>query len=840
MRSISTILLVFSVFIMMTGHTQETDLVPGRTTSFSIQKNDYNQLAFKNTFTTVHGFVVKHTSGIYNRLQSERYGTSLEVGNPQLPVLKEIIEVPVGAMVDIKTLHKEYLEFDLYQLGIQHPLFPVQPPVSKSIDNPEDLPFEKNEAVYQTDSYYGFEPVQVKMLGTMRGVNLARLEIAPVEYNPVQHTIRVCVDMEVEITFLGGDKTQTVNQKRKFFSPYFEGVYKQVANYKPEMSDELILDEPVTYIIVSDPMFETALQPFIEWKTKKGFNVVEAYTNDPGVGTSTTTIKSYLQGFYNSPPAGFNSQSFVLFVGDVAQIPTFSGTAGGHYSDLYYCDYTGDIYPECYYGRFSAENLTELQPQIDKTLEYEQYLMPDPSFLDEVVMVTGDDASHELTWGNGQINYGTTYYFNLSHGITSHTYLQDEPAGGNYSANIRQNVSDGVAYGNYSAHCSSSGWADPSFISSHISALTNAHKYPLLVGNCCLSNKFDVNDCFGEILLKTADKGALGYIGGSNSTYWDEDYWWGVGYETVSADPVYHAANLGAYDRTFHDQGEPLTEWYNTQGQMPSAGNLAVTQAGSSLETYYWEIYHLMGDPSLMVYFTQPPVTTANYNALMPLGSTNFTVNTQPYAYVAISKNGVLHGAAVSDASGLANVVLDPITVPGIADVVITRQNGQPYIGTVTVASPSGPYLILESYLIDDNSGNGNGEADYEETILLDVSLENLGSSTATNVSATLMTSDPNVLISDDSSLWPDIPSGSVSAQSGAFEMGIANNVVDQHIVDFDLIATDGFEIWNSQMSITVNAPLLLAGNLTIDDAVGEMEMAVLMQEKQQILLFKQ
>ena len=86
-------------------------------------------------------------------------------------------------------------------------------------------------------------------------------------------------------------------------------------------------------------------------------------------------------------------------------------------------------------------------------MEYEQYLFPDPTFLDEVVMVAGADSGHQ-TWSNGQINYGTTYYFNAAHGMFSHTYLQPEPGGGNYSTNIRQNVSDGVAYANYTAHCS--------------------------------------------------------------------------------------------------------------------------------------------------------------------------------------------------------------------------------------------------------------------------------------------------------------------------------------------------------------------------------------------------
>ena len=655
----------------------------------------------------------------------------------------------------------------------------------------------------------------------MRGVSIARLEISPFRYNPVLNKIKVCYELEVEINFIGGDLNKTIQLKKDLFSPYFEGVYNLFANYKEEITDELIMDEPVTFIIVSDPMFQAALQPYIEWKTKKGFYVIEAYTDDPAVGTTTTSIKSYLQDLYNNPPAGYNSQSFVLLVGDVAQIPAFNGTAGGHITDLYYCEYTGDIYPECYYGRFSANNLTELQPQIDKTLEYEQYLMPDPSFLDEVVMVAGADATYGQLHGNGQINYGTSYYFNASHGLLSHTYLQPEPIGGNYSANIRQNVSDGVAYANYTAHCGSSGWSDPSFNTGHIPALTNAHKYPLMIGNCCSSVTFG-GTCFGEEILRAADKGALGYIGGSNSTYWDEDFWWGVGYEAISANPVYNASHLGAYDRTFHDNGEPLSEWYVTQGQMPSAGNLAVTQAGSSRETYYWEIYHLMGDPSLMVYMSQPPVTSATYDALMPLGTASFTVNTGAYAYVGITKDGVLHGAAIADASSIAEVTMNPpINVPGTADIVVTRQNGQPYIGTVTVASPSGPYLSLESYQIDDNAGNNNGEADYGEDIVLNVTLENLGNSTATNVSATLFSSDPYITITDNSNNWLDIPAGTTSTQNGAFAFTVSDDVPDQHTVSFDIEMTDGIDTWNSSFTIIINAPLLEAGNITIDDISG-------------------
>ncbi|MBN2175613.1 MAG: choice-of-anchor D domain-containing protein [Bacteroidales bacterium] len=818
----STILFAFIFLGFGITLAQNIQLTGDLKSEFQIVKNDYYSLQVKSTLSDLDYFTVKTKVGNFTRLNAEGYGHSIKEGFPQLPVLKKIIEIPIGAEIEIRINDETYYDYDLSDFSIQNKIMPAQPPVSKSIDNPEDLEFIINQAAYQTDDFLQTDLAKAEVLGIMRSVRIARIEISPVQYNPVQNKIRVYTDLEIEFTFKGGDIYSTKELKVSKFSPYHQGLSSFISNYKTELTDQLITDEPVTYVIVSDPMFETALEPFIEWKTKKGFYVIEAYTDDPGVGTSTTSIHNYLQNLYNNPPSGYQSPSFVLFVGDVAQIPTYNGTASSHVTDLYYCEYTGDLFPECYYGRFSATNLSQLQPQIDKTLQYEKYLMPDPTFLDEVLMVAGDDESHEDTWGNGQINYGTTYYFNAAHGLYSHTFLQDYPTGNNgVHDSIIANMNDGIAYGNYTAHCSPSGWATPSFTTSDISGLTNSNKYPLLVGNCCSSLEFQTT-CFGEEILRAANKGALGYIGGSNSTYWDEDFWWGVGYESISANPTYYSSHLGAYDRTFHDHGESLSEWYITQGQMPSAGNLAVTQAGSSLETYYWEIYHLMGDPSVMIYMSQPPVTTANYNALMPLGAATFTVNTQPYAYVGITKNGILHGAAIADPSGVAEVTMNPaITVPGTADVIVTRQNGQPFIGTVTVASPTGPYLSLNNVSVDDGLGNNNGEADYDENILLDVVLENLGSTTATNVSATISSADSYLNITDNSNSWPDIPAGNTSAQNGAFGLQISDAVPDQHNAELEINMTNGSENWNSMFSITINAPSLDFGNLAIDDVSG-------------------
>jgi len=788
-------------------------------TALKINTNTYLKLIVNNSLSQFGTTDVQAQAGTFSTLTAEGYGFSETIGNPNLPVLKKLIEVPMDAKFEIRILYQNFKEYDLKDFNINHPLMPTQAPISKSVMDPGQVKFAYNAVLYQTNEFYKNQLVTVTPVGIMRGVNMARLEISPVEYNPITRKIRVYDNLEVEIDFAGANVSKTVALKNRTYSPYFEAAYRMLPNYKPVDPDALITASPVTYVIVANAMFQETLQPFIQWKTKKGFKVIEAYTNDPLVGNTTTSIKNYLQGLYNNPPTGYNAPSFVLIVGDVAQVPTFNGTAGSYVTDLYYCEYTGDKIPEVYYGRFSATSIAQLQPQIDKTLEYEQYLMPDPSFLNEDVMIAGADAYHAPTYGNGQINYGTTYYFNAAHGLLSHTYLY--PQSESSSAQIIQNVSDGVCYANYTAHGSSEGWYSPEFSISDIATLQNAHKYPLMVGNCCETSPFDGN-CFAEELLRAANKGALGYIGASASSYWDEDYWWGVGFKNVVVNPVYNANHLGAYDVTFHDHGELSSQWYVTQGQMVVGGNMAVEESSSSMKTYYWEIYCLMGDPSLSVYFSVPQAVTANYSSALLVGMSSFTVNTEENAYVALSMNGILLGTGIADATGVVNLTFDPIAAPGTADIVITKQNRQPHIAQITVAPAEGPYVTLDSYIIVDPSGNNNGQADYGENITLNVKLNNVGVEMAAGVTGTLTAEDPTITITNGTFNFGDIPAGESTIGNNAYAITVADFIPDQHHVSCALSLTDGTHTWNSTLVIVLNAPILSAGpTMVISDLNG-------------------
>jgi len=816
LRTAVAVILFILPVLMIAG---EILITPGKT-ELRISTNNYQELGFRSEVSSVQFRDIQTKLGEFTELYITGYSYSSDIGDPKLPVSRRLIEVPVNATPGIVVTRAEYTDYSLEELGISFRIIPQQASVSKVITDPDEIPFVINEDTYLENGFLGAPLVSVSPAGTMRAVTMSSLDIAPVQYNPASGILRIYQYIEATITFTNGNEHATVDRKKILYSPFFENAYSQLANYKP-LTDELITIAPVTYIIVSHPMFETALQPFIHWKTRKGFKVVEAYTNEPAVGNTTASIKSYLQDFYNNPPAGYDAQSFVLFVGDVAQIPTFTGTTGNHPTDLYYFEYTGDKIPECYYGRFSANNLTQLQPQIDKTLEYEQYLFPDESFLGEAVMIAGADPNFGPLHGNGQINYGTTYYFNSAHGILSHTYLQPEPPGGNYSNLIQQNVSDGVAYANYTAHCGESGWGDPSFLISDIPNLQNDQKYCLMVGNCCLSNRFNTT-CFGEEVLRAANKGALGYIGGTNNTYWDEDYWWGVGFKTVSVNPSYSPTHLGAYDVTFHDNGEVIDDWYVTQGQMVVGGNLAVQQSSTSnnQKTYYWEIYHLMGDPSLMIYMSIPPALTANYPDVILIGSSSVDVATEPYAYIGLSTDGdTFIAAACADSNGDATLTFDALTTPGYLGIVITKQNFKPVIDSIQVIPAAGPYLALASFAVNDSAGgNNNSVADFNESITLDVGVKNIGVEPTYAITATLSTADTNVMITGDTCLIDSISAGTTVIISDAFAMTIDNFVEDQHVVVCEVLFDDGNETWSSTLRLTLCAPVLTVNGITVID----------------------
>ena len=88
--------------------------------------------------------------------------------------------------------------------------------------------------------------------------------------------------------------------------------------------------------------------------------------------------------------------------------------------------------------------------------------------------------------------------------------------------------------------------------------------YPFTISNACRTSQYNSATSLGNRMVLAKEKGAIGFIGCSNDSYWDEDYYWAVGAGAVSSNPTYQDTELGAYDRLFHINGEALQELYRS------------------------------------------------------------------------------------------------------------------------------------------------------------------------------------------------------------------------------------------------------------------------------------
>jgi hypothetical protein len=786
-----------------------------------IVTDNMQQLKVIYSYPGISSFSVKSEAGMFNEIFMPNAYWTGELGTPKLPASKDLIEIPFGAEATVKVLGYSVNEYKLKEFGIENLLMPVQPSVRKD-QNADDMPFEFKQELYKSDEFIGQELAQVEILGVMRGMRIARLTVAPVNYNPVQGVIRVYNDIEIEINFINSDQKLTEHKKASTWSPYFEAARNSLLNQpaKDYPAQPDLTTYPVKYLIVSPRMFETDLQPFIEWKTMKGFEVITGYTDV--IGTSYTAIQTWVHAQYNAGTPEDPAPSFLLIVGDTPQVPAVTGSSSGKMTDLYYASVDGDMFPEMYYGRFSATNSTQLQAQIEKTIYYEKYEFTDPTFLDKTTLIAGADGTWNPRVGQATIIYGTNNYFNTAHGYTDiYTYLTS-PYTGCYNP-------DKIAVGfiNYTAHCSQTSWGDPLLTQSNVNAFTNTGKYPLAVGNCCLAADFGHAECIGETWQRAANKGSVAYIGSSPSSYWFEDFYWSVGAFPIQGTndgyvPTFEETTLGAYDG-------PFVSDYVSTGGIVMTGNLAVTEVhiqgypSHSSPLYYWQAYNVLGDPSLVIYHTQGSNNIVNHMAIVPIGVNEYEVSALPGSYAAISKNGVLLGAALVGPSGVAMVPIQAVTESGMVDIVVTKPQYIPYMQQVPAAALAGPYISLDSYIINDAGGNNNGQADYAEAFSLHLTLKNVGSDPSDEVIAILTGSDPYVTLTSIATRnFGEITNGATSTLNDAYSFTVADNAPDQHMAEFELQMTDGSGNWDALLLITINAPdLSISASLIIDDAGG-------------------
>lgn len=800
---------VWILFLMLT-------LADATAQHFEVVRNNYEQVDISFMASPIETKVVKTAQGNFSAIRMEDYLLSSQVGKPQLPMMVQMLQIPVCDSVEIVVRNAQYEEVDASEWGIVNPIIPAQPSCPK-IQSTE-IPFEKDEAVYAQNAFYSESLVRVERIGTMRDVCLANIYVSPVSYNPVTNQLRIYQKIDVEVHFINANVPATYDLKRRYGSPMFQIASSKVANPMPRLREEYG-NSPIKYLIIANSAFETNenLQQFAEWKKRTGYLVEVAYTSDPNVGTTTSSIKNFIKSEYDNATADNPAPTFLLLVGDVAQVPSFPSTEGeSHVTDLYYACWTpNDNIPDCYYGRMSASRMNELNPQIEKTLMYEQFAMPDPSYLGKAVLVAGTDANWSPTHANGQINYVFNNYINTHTTNFDYTEVYQHLYNcSSQAATIREEIGMGVGWANYTAHGGETGWSNPGFSNTQIPNMHNENKYGIMIGNCCLTGKFDEASCFGEALLRADKKGAVAYIGASQVSYWDEDVYWAVGVRSnINANMVYQAADKGAYDCLFHTHNESRDEQVSSLGAFVASGNLSVQASTSGMKKYYWEIYHVFGDPSLQPYLGMPSEMTVASEDVVPIGATSYEVLTVPYAYVALTYDNELVAAAFANESGVAVLSFDPLTEVGQYELAVTAQNHIPYFKSLLVTVLEGPYVMASKVETTDNMKVGSD-------IHWNIVLKNVGMEAAANITAKMYSETPGFTVTQDMTSCAYLAQNDSLLRNNAFTIHISPDVEDMAAATLRVEIT-----WDGGQFTKLNHIVAIAPNLKLkeyESHVGE------------------
>ncbi len=234
------------------------------------------------------------------------------------------------------------------------------------------IPIDKNEdpCVFQSD-YYANGYDSIYPTGFYRdfyrysspidyiGTTGFSFSIFPFSYAPNKNYIKVLRECTFVINFSGDDLLQAIDELSNStkYSSYI--AMQMYDNFNSSHIDSEHFDSPIYLIVASHSTMETTLQPYVDYKTKQGYNVIVEYLDNYGI----TTPKDIKKLIRNNPSIPF--ADYVLLVGSLSDIPASSGS--NSYKDPYTDDYYHPFLGRWIVSENDEQNL-ELKYLIQKTM----------------------------------------------------------------------------------------------------------------------------------------------------------------------------------------------------------------------------------------------------------------------------------------------------------------------------------------------------------------------------------------------------------------------------------------------------------------------------------------
>ncbi len=584
----------------------------------------------------------------------------LEQGLPELPLVARSVIIPDDRRMDLRVREVEYTDLR----GITPA--PSKGNLLRTVD-PSQIPYTFG-AFYGGGDWFPAQDAAQREPYVMRDFRGTTVVVTPFRYQPSSGTLRVATRMVVELVDAGpgGANVFVRNRTLSAVNASFDEVYREhFLNYQARQDKYAAISEAGSMLIICYDAFASAMQPFVDWKNQSGLPTTMVLKSE--VGTTYTDIKAYIADQYNQ--SADPKLAFVLLVGDAGQIPT--PTSDGGSADPTYGKIVGtDYYPEVFIGRFSAENIAQVETQVTRSVNYEK----EPLLAGDAWYPQGTGIGSAQGAGIGDdgeadyVHIGNIRTDLLNYGYTTVDGIYDPGAS---ASMVAAAVNNGRTIINYCGHGSQIAWSTSGFSSTHVNALTNEHMLPFIISVACVNGQFASGSCFAEAWLRATHNGnptggVAAYMSSINQTW---------------APPM--AAQDEVVDLLVQDQAR-------TYGALCFNGSCQMIDEYGSGGAAMFNTWHIFGDPSLRVRTQAPIPILATYADSIPADATTLEVMTDcPGAIFGLADSSVVWGCAVADSSGGATLaLLDSLTVGQTLTLTVTGYNRIPHIASITVVEP--------------------------------------------------------------------------------------------------------------------------------------------------------
>jgi hypothetical protein len=773
-------------------------------------------------------------------------------GAPNLPSISRYIAIPQGATVNLEVISSRQEIF-------QNMVIAPAPHIPLDTDR-GPLQYNKNMSIYARNAFYPAQPVIVSEPTKMRGVDLVLINVTPYRYNPVTRELIVYRDIQVNVTFTGGNG---IFGETRYRNRYWDPILRDnimnssslpIMDYNQQAASRANSDDTgFEYLIIvpNDLIFKKWADTIKVFRTEQG--ILTGIVTLQQIGNNTTTaIENYINNAYNTwdiPPVA------VLIMADFGNSAANSIPAPiwDNYcaSDNIYADVDNNDLPDIVFARMTANNEDQLKTYVEKFLNYERTPPTSSSFYNHPITALGWQTErwfqicseviggffintlgkdpvriNEVYSGNPNVDPWSTAtntntvvnYF----GPNGLNYIPATPQQlGGFSGGNAQDVNDALNAGafllQHRDHGMETGWGEPSYTNTNIDGLTNIGKLSYILSVNCLTGKYNWNsECFAEKFHRykynNQYAGCVGILAASETSYSfvNDTYVWGL------------------YDNMWPEFMPGYGAMYEERGLLPAFGNAAgkyfLQQSSwpyntdNKVVTYH--LFHHHGDAFLTLFSEVPQQLTVFHDPVMISTATSFYVTADAGAFIALTYNDEIVGTATATGLPVA-VPISPVPIGATVKVCVTKQNHYRHYSNFLVISPNGPYVVTNSYTVNDPLGNNNLHLDTGEDAYLSLAEENLGYSASLNTQVTIQLADPFITFIDNTEDYDTVAAQSIKTVPDGFRVQIADNVPNMHSVLATVTATNGTDSWSSHIMLEVWAPYLEVGDLIIDDSQG-------------------